>query len=96
MTYHPREYLEARNWREALAMGLPWKGKPYGFLLCVDDDGKMVTAVTEDIIFHRMLVALPHSARAGLTLPSGIYDRSRSGWPGEPGWTSGVPYTPSD
>lgn len=95
MTLHVREHLEARNRGEAKALGLPWNGTPYGVLLCIDDNGGLVTTVTEDITYHRMVVAAGNDALAGLSLPPSVYTRSRPGWPGEPGWSPKATYRPT-
>ncbi len=87
----PREHLEVRNYVEALAMGLPWHGKPYGALLCLNVQCRRVTLVTTDIDYHRMLVGLTDDARAELDLPPGKYSHHRDAWPGDRGWRRSSP-----
>jgi hypothetical protein len=87
VTATPLEALEIRTVHHAAVMGVPWTGQPYGALLCEHDDGHKVTLITDDIEFHRVLLALDgHQGDQELEVPEGIYTVHREGWPSDPDW----------
>jgi len=85
---HAREYafLSAKD---ALASGivsdpvLEVLGRPeeIGFLLCVEDDGRKVTALTGNADWLHMSVDAGPEAIAGLEIPEGMFPVARDGWP---------------
>lgn len=66
---------------QSVTEGLPFQ--EHGLLHCIDDNGKRITAVTEDVEYHRMLAAATPEQRAALVVPAEKYPRSRPGWPDE-------------
>jgi hypothetical protein len=61
----------------------------WGFLHCMTDDERRVTAVTDDVAYLEMLIAANGtSALANLEIPEGKFPYEREGWPDEWGGIS--------
>jgi hypothetical protein len=85
LVLRPLEHREVSDEREAAALALPWKGQPYGLLLCLADDGGKATCITEDVLLHRLLVTA-HGLNADTVIPPEVYPLVCDGWPGELDW----------
>ena len=86
MSLQPVDHLEVRDRREAVALDVTWEGAPLGVLLCLDETGEKVTAITDDIALHRTLVGSGREDRV-IELPEDSYPDRKPGWPGgAAGW----------